>query len=161
LHGPVYKVAYRRRREGRTDYVHRLRLLRSGLPRAVVRRSNRYYTVQFIEFRENGDAVIASANSRELLKFGWTGAAGNTAAAYFTGLLAGLRAKKGGISEAVLDAGIVSPAKKSGVYAALAGMLEADVHIPHDEEVLPSKERIEQTAAGHCEISSLRSRLVI
>ncbi|MDK2384746.1 MAG: 50S ribosomal protein L18, partial [Candidatus Korarchaeota archaeon] len=32
-----YKVRFRRRREGKTDYKKRLALLKSGLPRMVVR----------------------------------------------------------------------------------------------------------------------------
>ncbi|EQD30588.1 50S ribosomal protein L18P, partial [mine drainage metagenome] len=34
--GPRYRVAFRRRREGKTDYRARLRLLKSDRPRAVV-----------------------------------------------------------------------------------------------------------------------------
>ncbi len=35
--GPRYRVNFRRRREGRTDYRQRQRLLRARVPRAVVR----------------------------------------------------------------------------------------------------------------------------
>ncbi|HID74143.1 MAG TPA: 50S ribosomal protein L18, partial [Thermoplasmata archaeon] len=47
-HGPRYHVPYRRRREGRTDYRRRLALLSSRMTRAVVRRSGRHITVQFV-----------------------------------------------------------------------------------------------------------------
>ena len=50
--GPRHKVPFRRRREGRTDYRHRAALLRSGVPRAVVRKSNKGMSVQFIEYRD-------------------------------------------------------------------------------------------------------------
>ncbi len=46
--GPRYKVAFRRRREGRTDYRQRARLLRGGVPRAVVRVSLRHTSVQIV-----------------------------------------------------------------------------------------------------------------
>ena len=37
--GPRYRIKLRRRREGRTDYRHRLALLKSGETRIAVRRS--------------------------------------------------------------------------------------------------------------------------
>jgi len=40
--GPRYKVPMRRRREVRTDYHQRLRLLKSGKPRLVARKSNKH-----------------------------------------------------------------------------------------------------------------------
>ncbi|HQQ25507.1 MAG TPA: hypothetical protein PLR51_04420 [Methanomassiliicoccales archaeon] len=48
--GPRFKVAFRRRREGRTDYRQRQRLLRARVPRAVVRTSLRHISVQIVEF---------------------------------------------------------------------------------------------------------------
>ena len=48
--GPRYKVAFRRRREGRTNYYTRRKLLRGGELRAVVRRSNKNVMIQFEEF---------------------------------------------------------------------------------------------------------------
>ena len=48
--GPRYKVPFRRRREAKTNYRHRLKLLKSGLPRAVVRKSLKHTTVQFIKY---------------------------------------------------------------------------------------------------------------
>ena len=40
--GPRYAVKFRRRREGKTDYKKRLNLLKSELPRFIVRISNKY-----------------------------------------------------------------------------------------------------------------------
>ncbi|MEM3852217.1 MAG: 50S ribosomal protein L18 [Methanomassiliicoccales archaeon] len=159
LQGPRYKVEFRRRREGRTDYSHRLKLLRSGMPRATVRRSNKYYSVQLIEFDAGGDIVIAAASSKELVKYGWAGAASNVAAAYLTGLLAGKRAKIKGISTAVLDAGILSPKKASGVYAALKGLLDAGVDVPHSDDVLTPMERIANVAGKHGEFENIKRRV--
>ena len=39
-------LPYRRKREGRTNYKKRLALLKSGQPRLVIRRSNRYLQFQ-------------------------------------------------------------------------------------------------------------------
>lgn len=135
-------MPFRRRREGRTDYRRRAALLKSGKVRAVVRKSNRHTRVQFIEFRDGADFVLASAISTELPELGWTGSGKSTPAAYLTGLLAGKRAREKGISEAVLDIGLRKPAKGATVFAALKGILDAGVEIPHSEEMLPSEDRI-------------------
>ena len=161
MHGPRYKVPFRRRREGVTDYSHRLKLVKSGKARAVVRKTNRYFTVQFIEFENTGDSVVASASSIELAKYGWKGAASNSAAAYLTGLLAARRAVKKGVSVAVLDAGLVSPARNSGIYAALNGMVEAGLEVPHGEGILVPAERIEALAKGHGEMSEIKTKMVV
>ncbi|MCD6348874.1 MAG: 50S ribosomal protein L18 [Candidatus Korarchaeota archaeon] len=137
-----YKVMFRRRREGKTDYKKRLALLKSGLPRMVVRRTNRYIIVQFVRFKPVGDEVIAHALSKELEKFGWPYGGKNLPAAYLTGYLAGLRAKKAGVEKAVLDIGRFPSAKGSRLYAALKGALDAGIEVPHSPEILPVEERI-------------------
>ncbi|MEM2282516.1 MAG: 50S ribosomal protein L18 [Candidatus Hadarchaeales archaeon] len=139
--GPRYRVPFRRRREGKTDYRKRLRLCLSGKPRLVVRLTNRRIICQIIKFDPKGDIVLASADSKELRKFGWKGGA-NTPAAYLTGLLCGKRALKAGVKETVLDLGLHSPTKGSRIFAALKGALDAGLSIPHDPEVLPPPERI-------------------
>lgn len=137
-----YKVRFRRRREGKTDYKKRLALLKSGLPRMVVRRTNRYIIVQFIGFKPEGDYVIAYASSKELQKYGWPYGGKNTPAAYLTGFLAALRAKRAGVKKAILDIGRFPSTKGSRLYAALKGALDAGIEIPHSPEVLPDKSRI-------------------
>ena len=139
---PTYKVPFRRRRDGLTDYRYRDKLLRSGLPRAVVRKSLKNTTVQFIEYDPKGDRIVAHANSMELKELGWTGSLSNTTAAYFTGLLAGKRAKNASITNAVLDIGLQTPTKGSKVFSALKGILDAGIHIPHNPEVLPKDDRL-------------------
>ena len=137
-----YKVKFRRRREGKTDYRKRLALLKSGKPRMVVRRTNRYIVVQFVKYNPRGDEVIAHAFSKELSKFGWPYSGKSVPAAYLTGYLAALRAKKAGIEEAILDIGRFPSTKGSRLYAAMKGALDAGLEIPHSEEILPEEERI-------------------
>jgi large subunit ribosomal protein L18 len=141
-HGPRYRVARRRRREGKTDYRKRINLLKSRQPRAVIRRSLRNLRIQLVEFDSKGDRIIASAEGIELEKFGWKGSVSNTPAAYLTGYLAGKRALKAGVERAILDIGLQTPAKGSRVFASLKGLLDAGIDIPHSEDVLPSEERI-------------------
>ena len=138
-----YKVKFRRRREGKTDYRKRLALLKSGKIRMVVRRSNRFITVQFVRSKLEGDEIIAYAYSKELEKLGWPFSCKNVPAAYLTGYMAALRAKRAGIKEAILDIGRYPSTKGSRLYAALKGALDAGLSIPHSDEILPEQKRIE------------------
>jgi len=140
--GPRYRVPFRRRREGRTDYRHRAALIKSGVPRAVVRRSNKHVRVQFISFTAKGDVVLASAVSKELEGMGWTSSGKSTPGAYLTGLLAGKRAAEKGVETAVLDIGLREPTKGAVVFAALKGILDAGIDVPHGKEMLPSEDRL-------------------
>ncbi|HJW97322.1 MAG TPA: 50S ribosomal protein L18 [archaeon] len=134
-------VPHRRRREQKTDYKLRLRLLKSGKPRFVVRASGRSVTCQIVLHDSKGDRTIANATALELKKHGWKGHTGNLPAAYLTGYLCGQKAK-GKVREAVLDIGLHTSVKGARIYAALKGVLDAGIEIPHSEEVLPSEERI-------------------
>lgn len=137
-----YRVKLRRRREGKTDYQARKALVTSRKTRLVTRASNKNIEVQLIIAKPHGDEVLASANSRELIKsYGWRAPTGNIPAAYLTGLLAGLQAKKVGIKEAILDIGLVSPTKGSKIFAVLSGVVDAGVEVPHSEEKIV-KERM-------------------
>ena len=120
--GPRYKVAFRRRREGRTDYYVRRKLLRGGMTRAVVRRSARNVSVQFADFDMGGDTVAAAASSRELKALGWEHSCSSIPAAYLTGYLAGKKALKAGIEEAVLDIGMQNPKHGGVLFATVSGM---------------------------------------
>jgi len=146
--GPRTKVPFRRRRDGKTDYRKRLGLLKGNAPRAVFRKSLQNAIVQIVVYNPDGDRTVASAFSRELVRYGWGSATGNLPAAYLTGLLAGKRAKARGIESAVLDIGLNSPTKGSRVFACLKGLLDAGIEIPHDEEVLPSADRLEGKHLG-------------
>jgi large subunit ribosomal protein L18 len=144
--GPRYRVHFRRRREGKTDYRVRLRLLKSGAPRAVVRLSGRRVRVAIVTFDAVGDRVVAAADSRELggIAFPSTSLA-STPAAYLTAYLAGLRAKASGARAAVLDAGLRRPTVGGRLTAALKGLLDAGIEIPHGEEGFPAADRLHGT----------------
>jgi len=142
VQGPRARVPFRRRREGRTDYRRRLRLLRSGQARAVVRKSLNQTQVQIIAYDEKGDHVLASAVSRELADFGWSGTSGNVPAAYLTGLLAGRRAAEKGVKAAVLDVGAQPPSLGGRLFAAAKGLVDAGLEVPHGEAVFPAEDRI-------------------
>ena len=142
-HGPRYRVGIRRRREGKTDYRKRLNLLKSRKTRIVIRKSLKHVRVQFINYDETGDKIVASAISNELThKYNWKFSTKNTSAAYLTGLLAGKKAVDQGVKEGVLDIGRQIPADGSKVFAALKGIMDAGVTCPCDEGKIPSEDRI-------------------
>jgi large subunit ribosomal protein L18 len=140
--GPRYKVAFRRRRECRTDYYIRRKLLASQEVRAVVRRSNKNITVQFVEFDMTGDRIIASATTGELVKMGWENSCSNISAAYLIGYLAGKKAIKEDIEYAVLDLGMQNPQYGGVLFAVAKGMIDAGLEVPVSEDVLPEEDRI-------------------
>ncbi len=140
--GPRYHVPYRRRREGKTDFRKRLRHLKSGQPRLVVRRTLTKTIVQVAEYHPDGDRILAQATSPELVKMGWSASASTLPAAYLTGLLAGKRAAASGVEAAILDGGLGKPTLGSKVFGALQGALDGGLKVPHGEGILPSEERI-------------------
>lgn len=139
--GPLYAVHFRRRREQKTDYNKRLALLKSGRPRLIVRKTNRYIQVQLAQFNLSGDAVIVNVSSKKLAEFGFPGK-NNTPSAYLTGLLAGKIALGKGAKEFVLDIGRHSPTTGSVVFAAAKGAIDAGLKAEYSEEKYPSEERI-------------------
>lgn len=139
---PTYRMHFKRRREGKTNYKRRLKLLSSKKPRLVVRKSLKYIRAQIVEFDKKGDKTIVSAFSKELEKLGWKYSFKNLPASYLTGLLIGKRAIEKGLKEAILDIGLYPSTKESRIYACVKGALDAGLKIPVSEEVLPSEERI-------------------
>merc|ERR1711921_46928 len=89
-----FQVKFRRRREGKTDYFARKRLVvqdknKYNTPkyRMIVRFSNTDVCCQIAYARLEGDIVICAAYSHELPRYGVKVGLTNYAAAYCTGLL--------------------------------------------------------------------------
>ncbi|TQQ80399.1 50S ribosomal protein L18 [Halonotius roseus] len=134
--GPRYSVPMRRRREGRTDYHQRLRLLKSGDPRLVARTSNSHVRAQLITTGPNGDITHVAATSEELDDYGWEAPTGNVPSAYLTGFLLGSRAVAEGHDEAVLDIGLRTATPGNKVFSVQEGAIDAGLEIPHSDDVL-------------------------
>lgn len=139
---PTYTMPFKRRREGKTDYKRRLKLLSSKKPRLVVRKSLKYLTASIVEFSETGDKILTTASSKELKKMNWKFATDNLPAAYLTGLILGKKAAKINVKEVVLDAGLHPSTKGSRIYALAKGVLDSGIKVPVSEEVFPSEDRI-------------------
>lgn len=134
---------FNRRIRGQTDYQQRLKLLKGGLTRVVVRKSNNGVVVQFVDYADNGDKILTSARSVDLKKLGFTLNTGNIASAYLTGLLAGKRAKKAGIdSEVIVDLGLQKIFYGSRLFAAVKGVLDSGVNVKVGEAVFPVEDRL-------------------
>jgi large subunit ribosomal protein L18 len=141
--GPRYRVPFRRRREGKTNYRSRRALVLSRVPRLVIRLTLNHAIIQVIEAEAVGDKVVVSAHSRELAKnYGWLGSCGNIPSAYLTGLLCGFKAMASGVDKAFLDIGLHIPSKGTRLFAALKGVVDAGVEVPHSEDILPNEDRI-------------------
>lgn len=96
-----FQVKFRRRREGKTDYFARKRLVvqdknKYNTPkyRMIVRSSNKDICCQIAYARLNGDMIVAAAYSHELPRYGVKVGLTNYAAAYCTGLLLARRLLK-------------------------------------------------------------------
>lgn len=115
----------RRRLSAETDYKKRVKELKGGMPRLVIRKSNRGIIAQIIDYTEDGDKVIASANSNELRKMKWEPRC-NIPTAYLTGLLLSKKWSKG---NAVLDLGLYKPMKGSVIFAAAKGAQDGGLKV--------------------------------
>lgn len=89
-----FQVKFKRRREGKTDYFARKRLItqdrnKYNTPkyRMIVRFTNKDVICQIAYARIEGDMIIAAAYSHELPRYGVKVGLSNYAAAYCTGLL--------------------------------------------------------------------------
>ncbi len=153
-------IKFRRRNEKKTDYVARLAMLKSGKPRLVVRKSNKYITAEIVNSKNAQDSVVCYASSKELQKYGWKSSFKNIPASYLTGVLIGVKAKRSKVGNATLDTGIEISTKGSRIYAVLKGALDAGLDIKHSRDILPSEERIK---GGHLknkvDISQIKEKI--
>ncbi|MBI2652432.1 50S ribosomal protein L18 [Candidatus Woesearchaeota archaeon] len=140
--GKIFAVPFKRKRQGRTYYKKRLKLLLSNKYRFVVRKSLKNIQTSIIEYNPKGDKILLTVNSTSLNKLGWKGDSGNLPSAYLTGMLAGKKAIEKGINEAILDIGFSNSAKGSRLYAVLAGAIDVGLKVPSNPEVFPAKDRL-------------------
>jgi large subunit ribosomal protein L18 len=143
--GKRQRRRYTRRSAGLTDYHRRLKLLRGGTPRAVVRITNTQVICQLVSYQEDGDKIISAADGKSLRgKYAWPAKASTKSvpAAYCTGYALAKQVQKSGHDEAVLDIGLAASTSGNRVFAALKGMVDGGLSVPHSEEIFPSEERL-------------------
>lgn len=142
MQGKTYRLSFRRRRQGKTNYRSRLALLKSRKNRIVVRKTCHNIRGQVIQYTPQGDKILVNAISSELKKYGWDNHNTNAPTSYLTGFLLGKRAKAKGIKEGVLDIGLHTPSIGANIFCTLNGILDAGIKIPHNTDILPPEDRI-------------------
>jgi len=140
------KTLKRRRKENKTDYLKRLKLLKSGKPRIIFRKTNRYIIGQYIISEEAKDKVIIGVTSKELIKFGWPlkllGSLKSIPASYLTGYLIGNKIKKMKLESPILDSSMIRMLNKSRIYSFIKGLIDSDIDLRCPEKHFPEEERI-------------------
>ncbi|MBI2110279.1 50S ribosomal protein L18 [Candidatus Woesearchaeota archaeon] len=138
-----FTVHVKRKRTKKTNYAKRLGYVKSQKTRLVIRPHTNNITIQFVKYEPKSDKILVTTHSQELRKINWHYHLGNIPSSYLTGLLCGVKAKQKNVHEAILDTGLHKSSKGSRIYAALKGVIDAGIHVPHSEEILPDKEAIE------------------
>jgi large subunit ribosomal protein L18 len=143
-HKSTYKVLFKRRRSGKTNYAKRVSLLRPKTSRMVIRKSNALIRTQIVAYDATGDRTVCAAISTELPTLGWKYNPKNLGSAYLTGFLLGTRAKAAKVEKAVVDLGLHTPMHGGRLFAAVKGARDAGLSIPVSEDVLPDAKRLSQ-----------------
>ncbi len=120
----------------RTNYRKRLTLLKSGIPRLVVRKTDSSVIAHIVEFNPSGDKTIAMAKGTDLKKFGWEFSGKNAPAAYLTGYLL---AKRANTKEAILDRGSRTLKENSFIYYVMKGLKDFGVDVHTDDIKIDEK----------------------
>ncbi len=140
------KTLKRRRREYKTDYGKRFALLKSGTPRIVFRKTNKYLIAQYVISKEAQDKTIIGVNSKDLIKHGWPetakGSLKSTTASYLIGYLIGKRILEKKLEKPIIDFGMARMLHKSKVYGFIKGLIDSGVEINCKEEAFPDESRI-------------------
>ncbi|MFH1503074.1 MAG: 50S ribosomal protein L18 [Candidatus Diapherotrites archaeon] len=140
------KVQKRRRRENKTDYLKRLKLLKGEKPRIVFRKTNRYILAQYIISKEAQDKVLVGMNSKELNNYGWPknaqGSLKSITASYLIGYLIGKKISAKKLENPILDSGMNRVLHKNKIYAFLKGLIDSEVKISCKKELFPEESRI-------------------
>jgi large subunit ribosomal protein L18 len=133
----------KRRLENKTDYKLRMNLLKSGTPRIVVRKTNKYFIVQAVESNEAQDKVMMGVTSKDLIEKGWSaknaGSLKSIPAGYLTGLLLAKKLKKG---KYIMDLGMARTISGSRIFAVVKGLIDGGLDISANEKAFPSEERL-------------------
>ena len=140
-----YTLHFRRRREGKTNYHKRLKLLKSETNRLVIRITNTRIISHIIKYniKDKTEKTIIYTDSRELTKsHKWKHSITNIPAAYLTGMIIAKNAKKAKINKAILDIGLKTPTKGAKVFAFLKGAVDGGLDIPHEDNKIPSADRL-------------------
>jgi len=140
------KTLKRRRKEHKTDYLKRIKLLKSGSPRVVFKKTNKYLIAQYVKSKEAQDKVEIGINSKTLIKYGWPkefeGSLKSLPASYLTGLLIGKKILEKKLEKPVIDFGMIRVLHKNRAFAFLKGLKDSGIEMECKEEFFPNEDRI-------------------
>ena len=151
------KTVKKRRKQSKTDYLGRLKLLKSGKPRLIFRRTNKYIITQYITSKQAQDKIVLGFTSKDLMKNGWakeSGSLKSIPASYLTGYLIGNQIIKKGLETPIVDFGMVRVLHKTNTYAFLKGLIDSGVKIKC-EKGFPNEEKIK----GKVDIEKIKSSI--
>ncbi len=141
----LFAPKFKRREQGITNYKKRFGMLKSKMPRVVVRITNKKIIAHVADFAEKGDKTTVFVDSAHLNAFGWKHSIKSIPAAYLTGALLASTMKARGITECIMDLGLRTNTKGSRTYAVLKGAADAGLKFPHSPDYFPSADRISGT----------------
>lgn len=137
----------RRRKEQKTDYSKRFKLLKSGKPRVTFRRTNKYIISQYVVSEEAKDKTVLGITSKDLFEYGWPKEFSNSLksipATYLTGFLIGKNILEKKLEMPIVDLGMHKKIRKNKLFAFLKGLIDAGIKIECPKEYFPEEERIE------------------
>lgn len=140
------KTLKRRRKEYKTDYLKRIKLLKSGSPRVVFKKTNKYIIAQYVKSKEAQDKVEMGITSKILIKYGWQkefeGSLKSIPASYLTGLLIGKKILEKKLEKPIIDFGMIRVLHKNRAFAFLKGLKDSGIKVECKEEFFPNEDRI-------------------
>jgi len=140
------RVDKRRRRENKTDYSRRIKILKSLKPRIIFRKTNKYIIAQYVVSDAAQDKVIINSNSKKLLNYGWpekaSGSLKSLPASYLTGYLIGKQIISSNLENPVVDTGMTRILHKSKVFAFLKGLIDSGIKMECKKEAFPDDKRL-------------------
>lgn len=168
-----FQVKWRRRREGKTNYYKRKRLLiqdkqkyNNAKYRLVVRISNKNTLCQLIYSRLEGDFILSSSYSNKLCKIGLASGNNNFSTSYINGLYLSKKFFLENFSfsknknkmknnfNVILDTGLARITTGNKIFAAMKGSVDGGFTIPHNEKRFPGYKKNE-----NFDIESMKNRI--
>ena len=138
----LFAPKFKRREQGITNYKKRFGMLKSKLPRVVVRITNKRVITHATEFMETGDKTTVFVDSMHLKTLGWKHSVKSLPAAYLTGVLLASTMKERGLNDCIIDLGIKTNTKGSRIFAVLKGASDAGLKFPHSPGYFPEDDRV-------------------
>lgn len=160
----MMRTIRRRRREQKTDYNKRIKLLKSEKARIVFRKTNKYIIAQYVVSDEAQDKIEIGITSKELLKYGWPksaeGSLKSIPATYLTGYLMGKKIKEKKLENPIIDFGMLRVLHKTKPYAFIKGLKDFGIEIQCKEEICPEEEKLKgENSKNKIDVEAIKTKI--